>query len=169
MIPAVVFVGPPGAGKTTVAQRVASELNLEFRDTDHDVEIAQGRTIQDIFVDSGEAAFRVLEREAVARALAEHNGVLALGGGAVLADSTRELLRGSFVVFLDVSLAEAASRVGMNSGRPLLMGNVRSTLKSLLDARRPLYSEVATVTIDTSKLAVEEVVVLVVQQLETTP
>ena len=150
MTPVVVLVGPPGAGKTTVGRLVAQRRGVEFRDTDGDVETLAGRPIGEIFVDEGEAAFRALERDAVATALSDHNGVLALGGGAVLDPATRSLLTAHRVVFLNVGLADAASRVGLNRDRPLLLGNPRQQLRVMLEERRPLYDEVANITVDTS-------------------
>ena len=120
-----------------------------MRDTDADVEAAEGRAIAEIFVDDGEARFRELERAAVAAALAEHDGVLALGGGAVMDAGTRELLAGHRVVFLRVGLSDAVKRVGLGTARPLLLGNVRATMKKLLDERTPVYASVAAVTVDT--------------------
>lgn len=163
--PVVVVVGPPGAGKTTVAELLAARLGVEVRDTDQDVEAAEGESIQDIFVSRGEAAFRALEAAAVAEALRTHSGVLALGGGAVVDPGTRALLADHTVVHLDVGLAQAAARVGMNSGRPLLLGNVRGRLKQLMDQRRPLYEEVATVTIATNDLTPEQVVDRILAEL----
>ena len=157
MSPVVVLVGPPGAGKSTVANAIAGRLGVGFRDTDEDIETSQGTSVQEIFVDHGEAHFRQLEEQAVATALAEHDGVLALGGGAVLSETTREVLADHRVLFLDVGLAAAVSRVGMNGNRPLLLGNVRSQLKGLMDRRRPLYDEVATFTIVTDALAASAV------------
>ncbi|MFI5428369.1 shikimate kinase [Aeromicrobium sp. UC242_57] len=166
MSPVVVFVGPPGAGKSTVAKALASTLGLAFRDTDADIEASEGASVRDIFVDRGETHFRLLEEQAVAAALAEHDGVLALGGGAVLSDASRELLKQHRVVFLDVGLTAAASRVGMNGNRPLLLGNVRSQMKSLMDRRRPLYDEVARFTVQTDTLQPAQVVERVHQLIE---
>jgi shikimate kinase len=149
MAPVAVVVGAPGAGKTTVGEAVAEMLGVPFGDTDAVIVERAGKPIPEIFVDEGEDAFRALERAAVAEALRDFPGVLALGGGAILHDATRELLREHTVVYLSVELADAVKRVGLGSGRPLLAVNPRATLKFLLDQRRPLYSAVATHTIAT--------------------
>ena len=156
--PRVVLVGTMGAGKTTVGRILARKWGVGFRDSDQDVETAEGRTVSDIFVDSGEDEFRALEREAVAIALAEHDGVLALGGGAVLDEGTRDLLDGHRVVFLRVGLTDAAQRVGLGVSRPLLLGNVRGKIKQSIDERTPVYESVATDVVDTDGLSVDEVV-----------
>jgi shikimate kinase len=163
--PRVVLVGPMGAGKTTVGGILAKRWNVEVRDTDTDIEAEQGRPISEIFIDDGEAAFRELERRAVQSALAEHSGVVSLGGGAILDADTRSELRRHRVVFLDVGLSDAAQRVGLGTTRPLLLGNLRSQLKTLLDARRPLYDEVATVHVLTDGLDAEAVADAVEQGL----
>jgi shikimate kinase len=156
--PRVVLVGPMGAGKSTVGGLLAARWGVPFRDTDRDIEAAEGREISEIFVDSGEDYFRDREREAVAAALDEHDGVLALGGGAVLDQDIRARLDGHHVVFLEVGLSDAVKRVGLGVGRPLLLGNVRSRVKVLLDERTPLYRSVAAVTVQTDGKAPEEVV-----------
>lgn len=147
--PHAVIVGPPGAGKTTVGRLLAEALGVTFRDTDADVEAVAGKTISEIFFDEGEERFRALERAAVAAALLEHDGVLSLGGGAVLAAETRALLRGHHVVFLSVGLSDASKRVGLSRDRPVLALNPRATLRALLEERLPLYREVATVEVTT--------------------
>ncbi len=165
MTPKVVLIGPMGAGKSTVASLLASAWGLAVRDTDTDVEAADGREISEIFVDSGEAHFRTLEAAAVADALATHDGVLSLGGGAVLDPATRKLLDGHTVVFLRVGLAEAVKRVGLGVGRPLLLGNVRSRIKALLDERTPIYESMATLVVDTDAHTPDEVAAHIVAEL----
>lgn len=166
MSPRVVLVGTMGAGKTTVGRLLAERWGVTFRDTDHDVEERAGTTVSEIFVDRGEAAFREMEREAVATALAEHDGVLALGGGAVLDPATRDALAGHPVVFLRVGLSDAAQRVGLGVSRPLLLGNVRGRIKQLIDERTPVYTAVAAHTVETDGRSAEEVATAVAAALE---
>jgi shikimate kinase len=167
--PVCVLVGPPGAGKSTVGELVASALQRPFRDTDSDVEAAAGKAIPEIFIDDGEDAFRALERAAVAAALESFPGVLALGGGAILAAPTRAALRGHTVVYLSVELGAAVNRVGLGAGRPLLAVNPRATLRHLLDQRRPFYQEVATVTVVTDGRTPPEVAAEVLAALPSLP
>lgn len=157
MSPVAVVVGPPGAGKSTVGARLAELLGVPLRDTDADVERTTGLSVADIFVERGEPAFRELEREAVERALGEHDGVLALGGGAVMDPRVERSLAGHTVVFLDVGVADAARRIGLNRDRPLLLGNPRAQWLRLMEDRRPVYERVATVTVPTDGLTPDEV------------
>jgi shikimate kinase len=157
MKPVCVLVGPPGSGKTSTGQALAEALGVPFRDTDADIEQAAGKPIPEIFVDDGETYFRTLERAAVVTALASFDGVLALGGGAVLAEQTRAALAGHTVVFLSVELPEAVKRVGLGQGRPLLAVNPRATLRHQLAQRRPLYESVATHTVATDGCTPAEV------------
>jgi shikimate kinase len=155
--PVAVIVGAPGSGKSTIGPLLAQALGVPFRDVDADIEAAAGKPISEIFVDDGEEHFRALERAAVASALSSHDGVLSLGGGAILASSTRDLLRSHTVVYLSVELPDAVARVGLGSGRPLLSVNPRATLRFLLEQRRPLYEEVATITVKTDGREPEEI------------
>jgi shikimate kinase len=148
-----------------VGKALAVRLGVGFRDTDADVEAGTGRQIADIFVESGEPAFRALEAAAVARALVEHRGVLALGGGAVMDPATRAALAGRPVVWLRVGLAAASQRAGLGVARPVQLGNVRAQMKALMDSRAPIYAEVARVTVDTDSLSVDEVVATIVAEL----
>ena len=158
MPPRVVLVGPMGAGKTTVAGLLGERLGPARCATPTPTSRrARGREISDIFVESGEDHFRELEAAAVAAALAEHDGVLALGGGAVLRPETRDLLADVPVVFLRVGLSDAVKRVGLGVGRPLLLGNVRSRIKALLDERTPVYESVATHVVETDDRTPDEV------------
>lgn len=161
--PVLVLIGSPGAGKTSVGRRVAERLGVDFADADALIEGAAGMTVSDIFVTQGEDQFRQLEADTVATALAERTGVLSLGGGAVMREETRERLRGTRVVWLRVSVADAASRVGLNTARPLLLGNVRATLSSMLEQRNPVYEDVSTDIVDTSGRTVREVTDAVVR------
>ena len=165
--PVCVLVGAPGSGKTTVGQALATALGVEFHDTDADIERLAGKPIPEIFIDEGEAHFRALERSAVAAALASYTGVLALGGGAVLAEENRAALVGHRVVHLSVELTDAVKRIGLGVGRPLLAINPRATLKHLMDQRRPLYAEVATATVVTDGRTPEEIAAEIAQLLRT--
>ncbi|MFF4447528.1 shikimate kinase [Streptomyces sp. NPDC001502] len=164
--PLVVLVGPMGSGKSTVGALLAERLGVPYRDTDADIVSAQGREISDIFVDEGEPYFRELERQAVAAAVAGHTGVLALGGGAVLDEGTRDLLAGLPVAYLSMDVEEAVRRVGLGAARPLLAVNPRRQWRELMDARRPLYTEVARVVVATDDRTPEEVAQAVLDALE---
>lgn len=154
----MVLVGPPGAGKSTVGALLAERLHMDFVDVDELIVARTGRSISDIFTTDGEPVFRELEEAEVAEALIRHRGVLALGGGAVLSERTRAALRGHRVVFLSVGMAEGVRRTGLSTARPLLAGvNPRATFAALLDARLPLYREVATVEIATDRRSPEEI------------
>jgi shikimate kinase len=157
MRPRVVLIGPMGAGKTTVAGLLSLAWGCEVRDTDQDVEAQEGRSVQEIFIELGEPYFRDRERAAVRAAVREHDGVLALGGGAVMDPGTQEVLQGHRVVFLQVGLADAARRVGLGQGRPLLVGNVRARIKAILDERAPVYAAVASHVVDTDGREPQEV------------
>ncbi|GAA3133762.1 shikimate kinase [Streptomyces echinatus] len=165
-MPAVVLIGPMGVGKSTVGRLLAEHLGAGYRDTDEDIVAAEGRTIAEIFVDEGEPAFRVKEKAAVRAALAEHEGVVALGGGAVMDPETRALLAGHRVVYLSMDVEEAVRRTGLNVARPLLAVNPRKQWRELMEARRHLYEEVATAVVATDGRDPEEVTQDVLDALE---
>ncbi|MFF7546671.1 shikimate kinase [Streptomyces canus] len=164
--PQVVLVGPMGVGKSTVGQLLAERLGVGYRDTDDDIVAGQGRTIAEIFVDEGEPAFRAIEKAAVRRALAEHDGVLALGGGSILDADTRALLAGQQVVYLSMDVEEAVKRTGLNAARPLLAVNPRKQWRELMEARRHLYESIATAVVATDGRTPEEVTRIALDALE---
>jgi shikimate kinase len=156
--PKAVVIGPPGSGKTTVGRLLADKLGVPFRDTDHDVEATAGKPIGEIFIDDGEEHFRELERAAVHAALTEHDGVLALGGGAILDTETQADLAGLPVVYLEVGLSDAVKRVGLASARPLLVFNPRSQFRKLMEERRPIYEGLAALKVTTDEREPEVIV-----------
>ena len=160
----LVLVGAPGSGKSTVGALLAQRWGEPFADVDAVIEARAGKSVAAIFADDGEPAFRALEETTTAELLDEP-GVLALGGGAVLSAATRSALAGRPVVWLKVSVAHAAGRVGLNEARPLLLGNVRGRLVKLLAERAPLYAAVATLTVDTDGRPAADVADLVEQEL----
>ncbi|MET7762576.1 shikimate kinase [Streptomyces sp. NPDC005393] len=164
--PAVVLVGPMGVGKTTVGRVLADRLDTTFRDTDTDIVETAGKPISEIFIDEGEPYFRELERQAVRDAVAEHTGVLALGGGAIMDEGTRALLADLPVAFLEMGVAEAVKRTGLDAPRPLLAVNPRQRWRELMEQRRPLYTEVARAVVSTEGRTPEDVADAVLDALE---
>lgn len=157
MIGSIVLIGAPGSGKTTVGAMLAERLGVTFNDADAIIVERAGKSIAEIFTDDGEAAFRALEEQVTAELL-ELPGVLSLGGGAVLSSTTRAALRSHRVVWLRIGLSQSVKRVGLDTARPLLLGNVRGQLLKLLNERAPLYAEVATEVVDTDDTTPTEVV-----------
>ncbi len=155
--PAAVMVGPPGSGKTVTGRALADLLGVPFHDTDEAIVARVGRSIADLFIEDGEAAFRELERAEVTRALAQERGVVALGGGAPVQPGAAELLEGHTVVFLDVGIADASRRIGFDQSRPLLAINPRSSWVAMMNVRRTVYEAVATLRVDTAGRTPQEV------------
>lgn len=150
-MPAVILMGPPGAGKSSVGRALAQRLNVELRDTDALIEKKVGTSVSEIFLDKGEAFFRECEREIVLEELQSFSGVLALGGGSVMDPISAQVLKecADPIIFLDVSLSSAAPRIGFNRDRPLLVGNPRAKWQELMNIRRPIYEGLATITVQT--------------------
>jgi shikimate kinase len=152
----IVLVGAPGAGKSTVGKRLARRLGVGFVDVDAAIEREAGKLIAEIFADEGEAHFRQLEERATID-LVGAGGVVALGGGAVMNPAIREALVGHDVIWLKVSIGQASRRVGLNTARPLLMGNMRARLIELLRERTPVYEAVSTQVVETDGRGSSEV------------
>jgi shikimate kinase len=155
----VVLIGPPGAGKSTIGKILAQKMQRDFIDTDHLIEETTGKKIADIFLIDGEVEFRRIERDVVLASIKKEGHVISLGGGSVL-DSEVEtaLSKMAEVIFLDVSISNAAPRVGFNRERPLLLGNPRQQWISLMEKRRPIYERIATRRISTDNRKAHEVV-----------
>lgn len=167
MAPRAILVGLPGSGKSTIGRRLAKALGTELLDTDAAIEKATGRSIADIFATDGEAEFRRIEEDVIRDALATHDGVLSLGGGAITTAGVREALAGHTVVYLEISAAEGVRRTGGSTVRPLLAGGDRAEkFKALMTQRVPLYREVATIRVNTNHRNPGAVVRHVVSKLE---
>lgn len=158
MTPRAILIGAPGAGKTTVGGILASDLGCEFADSDQLVEAAHGQSVSDIFIDKGESIFREWEHLSITQALNGFDGVLSLGGGAVMnSETARKLQESNAPIFwLEVSSSVAFRRAGLSAPRPLLVGNVRANLVSLLETRTPIYENLATHRIDANTLDAQQ-------------
>ena len=156
----VVLIGAPGSGKSTVGAALAKVLALDFIDTDQLIEKREGKAITDIFVIDGEPHFRAVELETLKDVLTMQDVVISLGGGAPISDLAQQLINSSesTVIFLDVSLAAAAPRVGFNRDRPLLLGNPRAQWQALSDKRRPIYEALADLSIKVDDMSVEAII-----------
>lgn len=167
MAPKAVLVGLPGSGKSTIGRRLAKALDLPLLDTDAEIEKRTGRVIADIFAADGEAEFRRVEEEVIRDALANHDGVLSLGGGAVTTEGVRQALTGHTVIYLEISAAEGVRRTGGSTARPLLAGPDRGEkFKKLMSQRVPLYRQVATMRVNTNHRNPGAVVRYIVARLE---
>ena len=168
MPPRVILIGPPGAGKSAIGKNLAQRMESQFSDTDTLIEESAGKSVAQIFIDDGESVFRDLEARIVASALTECVGVLSLGGGAILRDETRKTVSesGAAVIFLDVTLAIAAPRIGFNRDRPLLLNNPRQQWQKLMDERRSVYEGAASLHIQVGDRSVAAVAAEILAELE---
>lgn len=168
MIKKVVLIGPPGAGKSTIGKALAKELGTEFVDSDSEIERVVGKKISDIFVEEGEAVFRKTEVEIVSAILDKFQGVIALGGGAPINTQIQKALTGVDypVIFIDVSISQAANRIGFNKDRPLLLINPRQQWVSLMNERRPVYEKLAWQTVNSDSQKPHEVAKLISEKLK---
>lgn len=164
----VVLIGPPGAGKTSIGKALSKELNLPFVDSDAEIEKLIGKKISEIFVEEGEESFRKVEVKVVKDLLSEFKGVIALGGGAPINLDIQDLLsKANYpVIFVDVSIAQAANRIGFNKDRPLLLINPRQQWLSLMSERRPIYEKIATSTVSSDNHKPSEVAKIISEKIE---
>jgi shikimate kinase len=163
----IVLIGAPGSGKSTIGVALASHLQWPFIDTDALIELKESKKITDLFVDNGEEYFRGVEFETLKEVLQEETAVISLGGGAPISIEAQDCISSSdsIIVFLDVSLATAAPRVGFNRDRPLLLGNPRAQWQALSDQRRPIYEKLATQSIKVDDMTVDEVIAVIESNL----
>jgi shikimate kinase len=170
MLKKIVLIGPPGAGKSSIGKALAKELNLNFIDSDSEIEKISHKKISEIFIEDGEPAFRLLEVDVVRKVLADFDGVISLGGGAPINKDIQEVLQDANypVVFIDVSIAQAATRIGFNKDRPLLLVNPRQQWISLMNDRRPIYEKLASQTISSDNQKPHEVAKQISDKLKAT-
>jgi shikimate kinase len=170
MLKKIVLIGPPGAGKSSIGKALAKELNLNFIDSDSEIEKISHKRISEIFIEDGEPAFRLLEVDVVRKILADFEGVISLGGGAPINPEIQEVLQDANypVVFIDVSIAQAATRIGFNKDRPLLLVNPRQQWISLMNDRRPIYEKLASQTISSDNQKPHEVAKQISDKLKAT-
>ena len=168
MLNKIVLIGPPGAGKSSIGKSLAKELSLPFIDSDTEIEKSSGKKISEIFVDDGEPHFRALEVGKVKQLLQDFEGVISLGGGAPINTEISQILESASypVIFIDVSIAQAAVRIGFNKDRPLLLINPRQQWMNLMIARRPVYEKLASDTVSSDSKKPHEVAKIIVEKIK---
>ena len=168
MLNKIVLIGPPGAGKSSIGKSLAKELALPFIDSDTEIEKSSGKKISEIFVDDGEPHFRALEVEKVKQLLQDFEGVVSLGGGAPINTEISQILESASypVIFIDVSIAQAAVRIGFNKDRPLLLINPRQQWMNLMSVRRPVYEKLASDTVSSDSKKPHEVAKIIVEKIK---
>jgi len=164
----IVLIGPPGAGKSSVGKALAKELSLPFIDSDSEIEKAAGKKISEIFVEDGEPHFRAMEVDKVKQLLRDFTGVISLGGGAPINKEISDILETVDypVIFIDVSIAQAAIRIGFNKDRPLLLINPRQQWINLMSQRRPVYEKIATDTVSSDSKKPHEVAKIILEKIK---
>ncbi|MVO14370.1 shikimate kinase [Parasedimentitalea huanghaiensis] len=167
----IVMVGMMGAGKTAVGRALAARLNVPFLDSDHEIESAANLTIPEIFARDGEPFFRQKERQVINRLLEKERGVLSTGGGAFLSEENRRIITsGGVSVWLQADLQVLWNRVKHRDTRPLLRTeNPYATLRSLYDARVPLYALADLQVVSDGRASIETMVDRVLQSLRARP
>jgi shikimate kinase len=160
MVSTLVLIGPPGAGKSSIGKQLSKALGKNFIDTDSEIEKRTGKKITDIFVEDGEPEFRKIEKSVVLEELEKGESVVSLGGGSVLDSDVASKLSSmkNSVIYLEVSISNAAPRVGFNKDRPLLAVNPRQQWITLMEKRRPIYESLAGYKISTDNKKPNEVV-----------
>jgi shikimate kinase len=168
MVNKIVLIGPPGAGKSSIGRALAKAMSLPFMDSDNEIEKLAGKRISEIFVDQGEPYFRALEVKKVKQLLQDFKGVIALGGGAPINSEISQILESASypVIFIDVSIAQAATRIGFNKDRPLLLINPRQQWVNLMSERRPIYEKLATDTVLSDSKKPNEVAKIIVEKIK---
>ncbi len=163
----IILIGPPGCGKSSVGRALAKRLQLPFFDTDLIIANAAKKKISDIFIDDGEEAFRLIEFDALKTVLLSDGCVISLGGGAPISEQAQQEISksNSHIIFLDVSLAIAAPRVGFNRDRPLLLGNPRAQWQALSESRRPIYEKLATLSIKVDHMSINQIINLLAKEI----
>lgn len=153
-----VLVGIPGSGKSSIGRELAKQLNVNFIDTDREIERVSNKSVSEIFIDDGEEYFRNLEKIEVLKALSNLQAVVSLGGGSVLNDEVRNELKNHNTIWLETSIPVALKRTSLNQNRPLLIEAPRATLIKLLEERSGFYEEVSRFKISTDNRAIKAIV-----------